>query len=194
MPTNFAWLCAALVVLIMVFIYAITDLPMMFWRDVQPMSRSGWTPRTGDVLVLHNSGITSRMIRFYEHTPASHVAMIVVEDGVVWVCDLDLRNTWGYDAHVERFDKFMTYNHNIIGVIPVVSELPVKLSQIRAMQCKFDVTLSFVPLPERVVCSTFVHRIQRRYGVHAWTRGGERECTPAVYHSDPGIMFLDYGK
>lgn len=134
------------------------------------------------------------MIRIYEQTPATHSGIVIVEDGEIYICEIDFHSYFSYDVKVSTMTKFMKKQWQYIGIIPVRKEIPLKLKDIDSIKCKFDVTMGFFPLRERIYCSTLVYRLLLRYGVYPWNGAEEHKVTPKTYHTDPSMILLDYAR
>lgn len=185
-----AFIC--IVVLLIIFAYAqIPPLP----ADTEPFSQYRHKLRTGDIIVLHNGGFVSTMIKIWDGSPATHTGLVIVEDNELYICELDLHTWFGYDVHVSQFDEFMQRQRgHVIGIIPTPKPLPLTRAKMLSLPCKFDITFGFLPLPGRIYCTTLVHRVHRKHGIRPHNGACERCTTPKTYHTDPRCVFLDYTK
>lgn len=184
------YLLGALVLWVLVLIYY--SIPAVDPSRCIPFEEYRDKIRTGDIIVLHNGGLVSTLIKLYEQSPATHTGIAIVENGELYICELDYHSYFSYDVHVSKFDEFMQKQWPIIGIIPVKKELPLTVEEAKQIPCKFDLTFGVVPLPGRIYCSTLVHRLHRKYGLLPWNGACEHKTTPRIYHHDPSIIMLEY--
>ncbi len=151
--------------------------------------------KTGDIIVLYNSGFTSSLVRIYDQSSATHAGVIIVENDKIYVCEIDFHTYFSSDVHTSDIDKFMTVQRcPYIGIIPIQKSLPIRLSDVEKINYKYDLTLGFCPLPGRVHCTMLVHRILSWYGIQPLNGAAEHETTPRTYYADPSIILLDYNR
>lgn len=189
---------ALIFILILLIIYYSEELrlhPVVDETKLIPFSQYRNRVRTGDIIVLHNGGFIGSVIRIYDQSPASHTGVLIVENDDIYICEIDLYSLFSHDLRASNFDEFMKrQKNNYIGIVPTKKEIPLRLRDIEKIKCKFDITLGFYPLPDRIYCTTLVHRLLSRYGVLPWNGACEHKTTPHTYHNDPSIVFLDYGR
>jgi hypothetical protein len=162
-------------------------------EDTIPFSSYRHKIRTGDIIVVHNSGFISSLIRIYDQSPATHSGILIVEDDDIYVCEIDFHSYFSHDIHISNIDEFMTKQRSqYIGVIPMHTSIPLTRHKLAKIKCKFDLTLGFFSLPGRIYCTTLVHRVLSQYNILPWDGSCEHKTTPKTYHKDPSIVFLDY--
>lgn len=184
-----------MVVLIIIFYYS-EELRLHPVIDIErtiPFSEYRDKLQTGDIIVLHNGGFVSSLIRTYEQSPATHTGVILVEDGEIYICEIDYHTYFSYDIHLSKLDTFMKVQRSpYIGIVPAKKKIPLTLDDIKKIRCKFDLSMGFFPLPGRIHCTTLVHRLMSRHNILPWNGACEHKTTPKTYHTDPSIIFADY--
>jgi hypothetical protein len=178
-----------LITLLIILIFL--NIPQIDPADTIPFSSVRQHLKTGDVLVLSNWHGSSAIIRAIDRSPASHTAIIVRTDEQIYACDLDFHTWFDHDVKVTPIDEFLKNHWPLCGIVPCRHELPLRLQDIERIKCKFDLTFRARPLPGRILCTQFVHRLHSRFGLLPWNGATESETTPATYYSDPRIVLVD---
>jgi hypothetical protein len=182
-----------LVILILIIYYSeeIGLHPVLDVEIAVPFSKYSNKLQTGDIMVLHNGGFISSLIRIYEQSPATHTSLILLAPDGIYVCEVNLL----HGLHITKIDDFMKKQRNkYIGIIPAPKEIDLTVEDVKKINYNFDLTLGFRPLQGRIHCSALVHRILANYNILPWNGACEHMTTPKTYYSDPSIIFLDYTK
>lgn len=194
----------------MYFAFIIIILLILIWnhvpavnKPIEPYSSHKDNLKTGDIVVVIGYGFVSGAIRLFDRSPATHVGFIIKENNHTYVCDLDWGTWFGHDVHIEPIQSFIDRHTSVIGIIPVDtavdsqiapvdSPVNITLKQMRAVKCKFDMSLTISPMPGRIVCTAFVHRFLKKYGnILPHDKSCESCVTPKTYYMDPNIIMMD---
>ena len=186
------------VVLVLILIYYSEEFglhPTIDPENTKPFSQYRNRVITGDIIVAHNSGFISTLIRIYAQSPATHSGVVIVEDGDIYICEIDYYSYFADDIHISKIETFMEKQRSrYIGIIPAPKHVPLRLHDIEKIKCKFDLSMGFFTLPGRIYCTTLVHRLMSRFDILPWNGACEHKTTPKTYHSDPSIVLLDYDR
>ena len=147
--------------------------------------------KTGDALIIMDYGFAAAGIRFYDGSPATHIAFVVVEDGRKYACELDWKTWFGYDVRIKPLDEFLDRHRPYIGVLRAKKELPITLDFVKSLKCKFDLTLSWARLPGRLTCVEFTHAVLNLFGAAPFTATPNTRLTPAQYYNHEKTEFYE---
>jgi hypothetical protein len=179
------------VILVLIFLWTCPELDPHL--DPAPYSMYKHKLQTGDIIVLHNSGFISALIKTFDGSPATHSAIILVEGDDVLVCELDYYTYFSTDVKISPIGVFMEKQRsNIVGIIHNGGVRGLTKEWLSSLPCKFDLSMGLFPLPGRIHCSKFVYRVMKRFGILPHNGCGEESIAPSVYHSDPRIKFVNY--